>query len=140
MIQSLIILMVAGLGLVLILKARACRLRHFILAGLGAILFTTLIHAIRLPIERIHIFEYAILAILLDLTFRLDYSHKKAGFLSFCFSISVGVTDEITQMFIPNRYYATNDILLNMAGVGVGFLFLAFFRWMGQPRSPVDRG
>ncbi|MBT4135745.1 VanZ family protein [archaeon] len=49
--------------------------------------------------------------------------------LSIIFSILYGISDEIHQLFVPNRYFAISDILTDTAGILTSaFIYLILIR------------
>lgn len=74
-------------------------------------------------VERIHFFEYGFLAFLcLDAAGR----RKRRGFRRFLHAgaaaVAVGFLDEAIQGLLPNRYYDTRDLLLNLTASGLVLL------------------
>ncbi len=78
---------------------------------------------LKLPGERIHFIEYAILGILSRRACRLS---AWPSWLALVFVFAVGVLDEIVQALLPNRVGDFKDIWLNLAGAlwGVGLSWL----------------
>lgn len=76
--------------------------------------------------ERVHIFEYALLGWLAarDL---INKNKKSRGFVfAVIFTISIGVVDELFQLFLPYRYYDNRDILFNGLGGMWGVVLYLF--------------
>jgi len=82
--------------------------------------------ALKIPEEKIHFIEYGILAYLVFRAISLDL---KGGplvyFLSFLLVSLIGWGDEGIQHILPNRYYQTQDVLLNSISGALG-LYLTY--------------
>ena len=119
-----------ALALVLVVYLVRKFKRKELLRRLAALLFFALILAVYFPQfnaieERIHIFEYGLLAILLlwayfPATKKWDYFYVMAiGFF-------IGWGDEFIQYFLPNRVYDLRDVIMNFLGVLFGMGLYAF--------------
>ncbi len=82
-----------------------------------------LLYFLKLPEERIHLLEYAILAALLYRAIRQEYPKGSAYGIALFLGSLVGWGDEIIQDILPNRYFQVSDILLNEAGIVLGLGF-----------------
>lgn len=80
------------------------------------------LYVIKIPEERIHLIEYGILAILIFRALRPDLSGYKAIGLAFILTSLLGWGDEGIQYLLPNRYYQTQDVLLNSLSGLMGLL------------------
>lgn len=76
-------------------------------------LYAGALTVIEIPEERIHLIEYGILAILIFRALCLDISEFKALGAAFALTTLLGWGDEGIQYLLPNRYYQTQDVLLN---------------------------
>ena len=114
-----------SLFLCLIVIIFVCRLERnkvqalVALGGTGGFLILVLVR-IQVPVERIHIFEYGILAILFFRAIAPDLSHLKAYLISFELASVMGVVDELIQNVLPNRHFQFTDVILNVSGAAVG--------------------
>ncbi len=107
----------------------AARLTFFFLgAGLIGAIFALAIPDPNVPIKRIHVAEYVILAFFV----RYTLSHRLTGLSLTIFTaliaILYGVHDEMLQGFHSLRYFGWRDIIVNgMAGISGAFLGHALF-------------
>jgi len=77
------------------------------------------------PYEFTHLPEYAILSILIVRALNKERGSsfiKNSYFLSGLSSGVIGVTDEVYQYFLPNRFFTWYDVLLNILGGILGLL------------------
>jgi len=90
-----------------------------VLLGIVAV-YTMLFLRLGLP-ERSHLMEYSILAIFVHRAFveryKLKESFLKPILFAFVFSVSVGIIDEVIQIFLPDRVFDPEDILFNTIAV-----------------------
>lgn len=70
----------------------------------------------------LHVVEFAILAFSIFFGFLDKIKAKHLIPLAIVFAIS----DEIHQYFVPNRYFDVYDIIVDIVGVILGFLFYIF--------------
>ncbi|MBM3263106.1 MAG: VanZ family protein [candidate division Zixibacteria bacterium] len=82
-----------------------------------------------------HLIEYGILSVLLargftQRTYRLSW---RQVLLCIVLATAYGITDELHQLFVPNRYSGMDDVIRNTAGaiVGVAVVF-AWSRLRGR--------
>jgi len=86
--------------------------------------FFVFVKNLKIPEERIHFFEYALLGFLFaDACFFTFADEKKKIFFALLISISAGVVDELLQGVLPTRYFDWRDILFN-AVAGTGGVFI----------------
>jgi VanZ family protein len=64
----------------------------------------------------IHFAIYIFLAFLASLSFRKSGVKRYVFLLSFSFTVLYGITDEIHQLYVPDRDVAIADIIANSAG------------------------
>jgi VanZ family protein len=69
-----------------------------------------------------HLAEYAILAALLYLAFRLDMEPGRAAALALLVASAYGITDEWHQSFVPLRTPDPLDWLVDTAGAAIAVL------------------
>ena len=83
----------------------------------------------KIPIERIHLAEYGILAILA----KRAADHRLGGWLAYAFAAflvaDIGLGDELIQKVLPDRYFDWRDVATNAAS---GVLGLAFWACLVQ--------
>ena len=86
------------------------------------------------PYERSHVIEYAVLAILVFEALRERNANGKAirrpGLAAFCIVASIGLLDELAQLFIPARVFDYVDILFNVMAAGVAVIALLATNWV----------
>lgn len=68
----------------------------------------------------IHFAVYILLAFLVFLSFRKSGVKRYVFLLSFSFTVLYGITDEIHQLYVPDRDVAIADIIANSAGAFLG--------------------
>jgi hypothetical protein len=92
--------------------------------------------------ERIHLFQYGLLALLLDAA--LAARARRGGGPSGAWSRALvaggltalaGLLDELWQGWLPNRMYDTRDVALNAASGALALLALAGWRWLRRERT-----
>ena len=88
-------------------------------------MFWAIFRFVPIPEEKIHFPEYGFLAYLLYRALKIDVSNKTAYLVSFLLCAGFGWLDEGIQFLLPNRYYETKDVILNILGGGLG-LYLTF--------------
>ena len=65
----------------------------------------------------LHVLEYGILGFLTYNAFQHnEFLNKKIFFYAIMFATIYGVTDEIHQMFVPNRIFSLTDVLADFLG------------------------
>ena len=78
--------------------------------------------------ERSHVLEFSVLAIFVHsaMNERLPNRFLKSAFISFCITFAIGLIDEVSQLFIPERVFDINDIVFNgmAAFFAIGFYTL----------------
>ena len=93
------------------------------------------------PIGRVHLAEYALLAVLVvrALPGPPGAPHNGAGFL---IASAIGLADETVQYFLPNRVFDWYDVALNVGASLLGVLTLAWWSFAGKPslREPPPGG
>ncbi len=124
LLKILFFLFVLFLIIFIILKRKIIKISFpLVLLLLMAIPFTLIFFKIKLPEEKIHLMEYALLGFLL---FR-DYFKKKLSFFAGLFFLSfVASFDELFHMVLPDRIFDIRDILFNFTGGLTGWSFANF--------------
>lgn len=74
-----------------------------------------------------HFVEFMILGILTVMTFK-EYSFKKTICAAIIFCILYAISDEVHQLFVPNRYCSIEDMLIDTAGSITGIFLYHLFR------------
>jgi VanZ family protein len=96
-----------------------------LLAALTVVYYVLLKYRCRFPAERLHLFEYGLLACLSYGAFRFDFSGMKAYALSFIFSSLFGFLDEGIQCILPNRVCELRDAATNVIASALGLIVMA---------------
>ena len=118
----LIATMVGILGLFFLICAvknsyRLVKVSMFVMVwGIGL----ALTWQIKIPQERIHILEYAVLGWLSVKDLNRENKKVKASFLACIYCIIVGILDELFQAILPYRFFDWRDVIFNGAGGGWG--------------------
>jgi len=112
---------IALLVIYLLIKRQKIKIGYGIIFPLGSfILLTILFFKIKLPEEKVHLIEYAILGFLL---FKDFFKGRIKLFISILFLLIVAFTDELFQLFLPDRYFDFRDIIFNSVGGFAGWIF-----------------
>ena len=77
--------------------------------------------------EKIHFVEYGFLAYLLLNAVHLYLRGPVAYIYAFLLGSALGWVDEGIQHILPNRYYQTEDVILNSVSVALGLLLVYVF-------------
>lgn len=65
----------------------------------------------------LHVIEYSILGFLSYNAFRHNkFLNKKIFFYSIMFAVIYAITDEMHQLFVPNRIFSLYDLMANFVG------------------------
>lgn len=80
--------------------------------------------SIEFPIRKgAHMTEYAILGILVFCSVNLQkYGLKCAALFSWVLAVLYAVSDEVHQLFVPDRSGQLRDVLIDAAGAAIGVL------------------
>lgn len=70
--------------------------------------------------KAIHICIYTLLAFLCSFSFRKSGVKKNVFLLSFIITVFYGITDEIHQLYVPDREFTVGDILADSLGALLG--------------------
>ena len=87
--------------------------------GAGDSFAAGLIYSLYLPLpeERVHLMQFGLLGVLAYPSFKGEReTWWKAIWVPLLFVSSVGVTDEVFQWFLPDRYFDLRDIFFNALG------------------------
>lgn len=89
-------------------------------------------------LERTHVFEYGLFAVLLYEALAERTSHGARlplpGLVAICIASLLGWLDEAVQALVPNRVYDLRDVVTNALAAGVAVSAVALIRW-GRRRS-----
>lgn len=121
-ILTLIILLLLFLIFVIRRKPRFINLSMIIMM---LIIGVIVVWRIKIPEEKIHILEYAVLGWFAgrDLIKTSSKIRKLRGLILACaVCIAVGILDEAFQKILPNRYFDLRDIALNSLGGALGVI------------------
>ena len=84
-----------------------------------------MISYIRYPIRKgAHMSEYALFAILTFLALYVDGIRKKIYFITFGMVTVFAASDEIHQLFVPDRAGMFSDVIIDSIGCIIGLLFI----------------
>ena len=74
-----------------------------------------------------HFIAFFVLYVLLSLAYKYFSVQKKVALL-----VLVGVQIEVTQYFIPGRFFSTLDIVADSIGITIGFVIHRYIlkRWL----------
>lgn len=93
-------------------------------------------------VERVHLVEYGLIALLFyQAVRRRDANDVALLLLPALFGFIVGTCDEFLQWFIPVRVGEAHDVFMNLAAIACGLMFAfaveppAVFSWTASPRS-----
>ncbi len=78
----------------------------------------------------VHALEFGLFGMLLFRAFRFPDSHPNPYRMTLAFGILYAASDEIHQLFVPERFCAVSDFLADCTG-------LAFFAWISLRMHPV---
>ena len=73
--------------------------------------------------KQYHLVEYSILSYLLYGAFRLDFQGAKVWVFAFAAAALIGLGDETLQRFVPGRYSALFDVVIDMKAAAFGLMF-----------------
>ena len=91
------------------------------------------------PEEWIHLPEYAILGILAHEAFRHHFRGAARIYIGLAFISLIGISDELVQWALPNRFFNWFDIALNLIGGAPLFILLTMMRSeVDSPRHPSE--
>jgi glycopeptide antibiotics resistance protein len=110
--------------MVFVLKAKGNirkRTTHFLLIC-AALLYVSIIWNIEYAEEKIHFFEYGLLAWLIYRALDGDLKGKSLFACSFVAVSIIGWGDEWIQYLLPNRYYDIRDVIMNATGGLMGLI------------------
>lgn len=92
----------------------------------------TFINSIFTPVRKIaHFSEFTILGVLIYLNLK-EYRRNRVVLLSIAFSCLYAISDEIHQIFVPGRFCAIGDMLIDTCGAALGVLIIHLIveRWI----------
>ena len=87
----------------------------------------------------VHVFYYLVLAVLVARAFRHQTRFQAfwrfSLIMSFLLATAYGVSDELHQLFVPERSYDPQDLLADMAGALAGVAVVAVVRKLKRQRE-----
>jgi len=89
---------------------------------LSAVFLASMVWMTSVTIERIHFFEYGLLAFLCLHAAGRRHQGFRRFFHAGAAALTIGFLDEVIQGLLPNRYYDSRDLLLNMTASGLVLL------------------
>ena len=115
-----LILIVSGLAFLIFAIRNRPGLRK-ILALIAILSIGLLLSSqIKIPVEKIHLLEYAILGWFAARDLIKANKKAKAAFLACAIGIAVGILDELFQAVLPYRVFELRDIVFNGLGTAWG--------------------
>jgi len=90
----------------------------------------------KIPIERIHLMEYGILAILAKKASENRLGNLGSYLFSAVLTAMIGVGDELIQKFLPDRVCDIRDMMTNAISGALGLLFWACVSQKPSDNSP----
>ncbi len=86
------------------------------------------------PIERSHLIEYSLLAILMREAFAERSSAQRPALLAVGLASLIGVVDELLQLVIPSRVFDPIDIGFNIFAAALGVVVSGAIDWAVRGR------
>lgn len=88
------------------------------------------------PIERIHVPEYGLLALVFFRAMAGRGVMPASSLVAWLLASLVGVLDESLQLFLPSRIFDWRDIASDAASAAVGVAFALGRGWPNPPQAP----
>ena len=130
------LLLAAGLGWLVLVKKDRRPLTFLFLSNVAIAYFLAVSTLADVPVERIHLIEYGVLALLAVRATR----HHFDGWLAYGVAMSLvfdaGFLDEVIQKFIPDRVYDPRDVMTNAVAGLLGLLAVVVARWPRPADAP----
>jgi hypothetical protein len=120
-----LVLVALGIIVLFITQRRGWKSCVLLFGILGII--TLILSTIKLPEERVHFLEYAVLGIMLYFALHGRIQGRKVLICIPVIVFLVGFGDELIQGILPNRVYDFRDVLMNFCGGILGELILVAF-------------
>lgn len=112
------------MGVLLWWRVSQLRWWNYLVLIAVAVILTYMVMQAKWPAERIHFFQYGILASIAYVGFSFDFSPMYSLFLSTLLVAGCGWGDEGIQHLLPRRHYNLHDVLYNAIGAGLGAVTL----------------
>lgn len=122
LVNSILLFSLAGLGIIIIQKIRIRKPSSYMLLGLVCLSYLFGFKILTIPAEKIHFFEYGVLAFLIFRAVSFDWPPLKAYAAAVFLTTLLGWGDEGLQAITPGRYYQFQDVMLNSVSGGLGLL------------------
>ena len=102
------------------------KLSSFFILGPTIFSYLSLLWIIKVPEERIHFLEYAILGVLIEGALRIEKKIFLTYVLTILLTSFLGWIDEVIQHYLPGRYFDWRDVLFNALGgiLGIVLVFI----------------
>lgn len=84
------------------------------------------------PVEKTHIPLYGIFSYLVGSALSFRFSKQHTALLTFIICLVIGTIEEMSQHFIPDRFYDPRDIFLNFCGICFGVVASVILRNQGE--------
>lgn len=111
-----IIFVIFGLSLLVFVIRNRPKLINILLFNILLILGMFLAWRIKIPVEKMHVIEYAVLGWVAGLDLVKRDRNIKSIVFAFMICITVGILDELFQKMLPYRYFDLRDIVFNSLG------------------------
>ncbi len=123
-------------------KRRISRLEIGVWIGIIAIYLLALLR-MAVPEERSHLIEYSVLAIFIHEALKERNRHgkplKNTGLVAFGMASAIGLLDECSQLFIPNRVFDPIDIGFNTGAALMAILASKAISWSRKKISKLRK-
>lgn len=126
-VNAFLIIVLVGLIINLCRSIKIRKLLSYVLLCFTFFIYGFLILILERPEERIHLFQYGVLAFLIYRALRIDLTMLISLILGFVLTSLLGWGDEGIQNLLPNRYYETKDVMLNCVSGALGLLLTFIF-------------
>lgn len=117
-----IIFVIFGLSLLIFVIRNRPKLINILLFAILLIIGIVLAWRIKIPVEKIHILEYAALGWIAGRDLIKRNKKIKGILLAYAICMAVGVVDELFQKLLPYRYCDLRDVLFNSLGSSWGVI------------------
>jgi len=124
-IYAFLFLIALGIIVLLLREGRGWKSLALLVAILGVT--ASILPSIKLPEERIHFLEYAVLGVLLYFALWKNIQGRRLFLFIPALVLLIGFGDELIQGIVPNRFYQFTDVLMNFSGGILGELILITF-------------
>jgi len=124
----LLVTLLAGMTAAVVRAAKFKKFSSYFLMLLTVMVYLYGLNSLDFPEEKIHFFEYGVLAYLVFRALRIDFSEGVSYPAAFAVCSLLGWVDEGIQEIPPNRYYQLSDVVLNSVSSALGLFLIYVFR------------